>query len=260
MLGSPAPALLGCHELLPVPALAGGVSCGADPRGTDRGPLSQPVLPLPSCPGPCWWPGWGLSPPPTRFLPRLLLQNLLTECVAPHMDELGTVTASAPAPASYLCKMFRWGLWGVGDAVPGLQPLPGPLRGWQAGWHGAGHVPIAVPSLQVGGGRADVSLPRGVGRGAAGAGDLLRVVREAVPPRHEEGEPGGEAVRGQPAPAAPRSPPALPPQCLQSLCDLRLSPHFPYTAEVDQAVGAAVAAMGPEVLLEAVPLQIDGKE
>lgn len=55
-------------------------------------------------------------------------------------------------------------------------------------------------------------------------------------------------------------PPALSPQCLQSLCDLRLSPHFPYTAEVDQAVGAAVGAMGPEVLLEAVPLQIDGKE
>lgn len=67
-------------------------------------------------------------------------------------------------------------------------------------------------------------------------------------------------MRGQPTSAAPRSPPALSPQCLQSLCDLRLSPHFPYTAEVDQAVGAAVAAMGPEVLLEAVPLQIDGKE
>lgn len=52
----------------------------------------------------------------------------------------------------------------------------------------------------------------------------------------------------------------LSPQCLQSLCDLRLSPHFPYTAEVDQAVGAAVSTMGPEVLLEAVPLEINGKE
>ncbi|PKU31139.1 rrp12- hypothetical protein [Limosa lapponica baueri] len=49
-------------------------------------------------------------------------------------------------------------------------------------------------------------------------------------------------------------------KCLRSLCDLRLSPHFPYTAEVDQAVGAAVSAMGPEVVLEAVPLEIDGKE
>lgn len=54
--------------------------------------------------------------------------------------------------------------------------------------------------------------------------------------------------------------PALSPQCLQSLCDLRLSPHFPYTTEVDRAVGAAVSTMGPEVLLEAVPLEIDGKE
>jgi len=54
--------------------------------------------------------------------------------------------------------------------------------------------------------------------------------------------------------------PALSLQCLRSLCDLRLSPHFPYTAEVDQAVGAAVSTMGPEVLLEAVPLEINGKE
>lgn len=140
---------------------------------------------------------------------------------------------------------------------------------------------------------------------------------EAVPPHHEEGEPGWEgtshpwrqvgcctaAWAALPSPAveqarpraccpacawagcaqlctgthraagilgqayAPDLPlwllcdcPALTPQCLQSLCDLRLSPHFPYTAEVDQAVGAAVSAMGPEVLLEAVPLQIDGKE
>lgn len=49
-------------------------------------------------------------------------------------------------------------------------------------------------------------------------------------------------------------------QCLQSLCDLRLSPHFPHTAALDQAVGAAVASMGPEVVLQAVPLEIDGSE
>lgn len=49
-------------------------------------------------------------------------------------------------------------------------------------------------------------------------------------------------------------------QCLQSLGDLRLSPHFPHTAALDQAVGAAVASMGPEVVLEAVPLEIDGSE
>ncbi|XP_015455468.1 RRP12-like protein isoform X2 [Pteropus alecto] len=49
-------------------------------------------------------------------------------------------------------------------------------------------------------------------------------------------------------------------KCLQSLCDLRLSPHFPHTAALDQAVGAAVASMGPEVVLQAVPLEIDGSE
>uniref|UniRef100_A0A8C3CNF5 Ribosomal RNA processing 12 homolog n=1 Tax=Cairina moschata TaxID=8855 RepID=A0A8C3CNF5_CAIMO len=123
------------------------------------------------------------------------LENLLTECVAPHMDELGTVTASAPAPASYLCKMFRWGLWGDGLTYR-----------FHAAWDEV---------LQV-----------------------LEIFFESC------GKQCHPVMR----------------KCLQSLCDLRLSPHFPYTAEVDQAVGAAVAAMGPEVLLEAVPLQIDGKE
>ncbi|NIG59152.1 RRP12-like protein isoform 1 [Pontoporia blainvillei] len=49
-------------------------------------------------------------------------------------------------------------------------------------------------------------------------------------------------------------------QCLQSLCDLRLSPYSPHMAALDRAVGAAVASMGPEVVLEAVPLEIDGSE
>ncbi|XP_074089321.1 RRP12-like protein [Macrotis lagotis] len=49
-------------------------------------------------------------------------------------------------------------------------------------------------------------------------------------------------------------------KCLQSLCDLRLSPHFPHTMALDQAVGAAVTSMGPEVVLQAVPLEIDGFE
>uniref|UniRef100_A0A8B9GAA6 Ribosomal RNA processing 12 homolog n=1 Tax=Amazona collaria TaxID=241587 RepID=A0A8B9GAA6_9PSIT len=35
------------------------------------------------------------------------LETLLSECIAPHMEDLGTVSASAPAPAAYLCKMFR---------------------------------------------------------------------------------------------------------------------------------------------------------
>uniref|UniRef100_A0A8B9ZB12 Ribosomal RNA processing 12 homolog n=1 Tax=Anas platyrhynchos TaxID=8839 RepID=A0A8B9ZB12_ANAPL len=121
------------------------------------------------------------------------LENLLTECVAPHMDELGTVTTSAPAPASYLCKMFR----SVEDGL---------TYRFHAAWDEV---------LQV-----------------------LEIFFESC------GKQCHPIMR----------------KCLQSLCDLRLSPHFPYTAEVDQAVGAAVAAMGPEVLLEAVPLQIDGKE
>lgn len=37
----------------------------------------------------------------------LPLQSLLSECIAPHMEDIGTVSASAPAPAAYLCKMFR---------------------------------------------------------------------------------------------------------------------------------------------------------
>lgn len=37
----------------------------------------------------------------------LLLQTLLSECIAPHMEDVGTVSASAPAPGAYLCKMFR---------------------------------------------------------------------------------------------------------------------------------------------------------
>ncbi|XP_031453460.1 RRP12-like protein [Phasianus colchicus] len=121
------------------------------------------------------------------------LETLLNECIAPHMDELGNVSASAPAPGSYLCKMFR-------SVEEGL------TYRFHAAWDGV---------LQV-----------------------LEVFFEVC------GKQCHPIMR----------------KCLQSLCDLRLSPHFPYTTEVDQAVGAAVGAMGPEVLLEAVPLQIDGKE
>ncbi|XP_048362430.1 RRP12-like protein isoform X1 [Sphaerodactylus townsendi] len=49
-------------------------------------------------------------------------------------------------------------------------------------------------------------------------------------------------------------------KCLQSLADLRGSSHFPHVMFLDQAVGAAVATMGPEVVLQAVPLDIDGTE
>ncbi|OWK62332.1 RRP12-like protein [Lonchura striata] len=121
------------------------------------------------------------------------LETLLSECVAPHMDDMGTVSASAPAPAAYLCKMFR-------SVEEGL------TYRFHAAWD-----------------------------------EVLRVLEVFF-----------ETCGKQCYPIMRK--------CLQSLCDLRLSPHFPYTAEVDQAVGAAVSAMGPEVLLEAVPLEINGKE
>lgn len=56
------------------------------------------VLPL------CLALGWHVHSSATNFP---CLQTLLNECIAPHMDELGNVSASTPAPGSYLCKMFR---------------------------------------------------------------------------------------------------------------------------------------------------------
>lgn len=51
-----------------------------------------------------------------------------------------------------------------------------------------------------------------------------------------------------------------PGQSLQSLADLRSSPHFPFSGELDLAIGGAVESMGPEVVLSAVPLNITGYE
>ncbi|XP_028651485.1 RRP12-like protein [Erpetoichthys calabaricus] len=47
---------------------------------------------------------------------------------------------------------------------------------------------------------------------------------------------------------------------LQSLCDLRATPRFPFSGELDQAVGSAVESMGPEIVLKAIPLQITDTE
>ncbi|XP_038070845.1 RRP12-like protein [Patiria miniata] len=49
-------------------------------------------------------------------------------------------------------------------------------------------------------------------------------------------------------------------KCLQSMCDLRSTHHFPYVQELDRAVGMAVRTMGPRFVLGAVPLQITGDE
>ncbi|KAM9701669.1 RRP12-like protein [Dama dama] len=119
------------------------------------------------------------------------LQEILKECVAPHMADIGSVTSSASG--QYIAKMFR--------AVE-----EGLTYRFHAAWSSV---------LQ-----------------------LLCVFFEAC------GRQAHPVMK----------------KCLQSLCDLRLSPHFPHTAALDRAVGAAVASMGPEVVLEAVPLEIDGSE
>ncbi|XP_008948984.2 RRP12-like protein [Pan paniscus] len=121
------------------------------------------------------------------------LKEILKECVAPHMADIGSVTSSASGPAQSVAKMFR--------AVE-----EGLTYKFHAAWSSV---------LQ-----------------------LLCVFFEAC---------------GRQAHPVTR-------KCLQSLCDLRLSPHFPHTAALDQAVGAAVTSMGPEVVLQAVPLEIDGSE
>ncbi|KAB0383804.1 hypothetical protein FD755_005721 [Muntiacus reevesi] len=121
------------------------------------------------------------------------LQEILKECVAPHMADIGSVTSSASGPSQYIAKMFR--------AVE-----EGLTYRFHAAWSSV---------LQ-----------------------LLCVFFEAC------GRQAHPVMK----------------KCLQSLCDLRLSPHFPHTAALDHAVGAAVASMGPEVVLEAVPLEIDGSE
>ncbi|MEQ2188859.1 hypothetical protein GOODEAATRI_019278 [Goodea atripinnis] len=56
----------------------------------------------------------------------------------------------------------------------------------------------------------------------------------------------------------PRGPLCCRSSSLQSLADLRSTPHFPFSGELDLAVGGAVESMGPEVVLAAVPLNITG--
>ncbi|XP_072482690.1 RRP12-like protein [Notamacropus eugenii] len=121
------------------------------------------------------------------------LKLLLTECIAPHMADIGSVSSSASGPPLYVAKMFR-------TVEEGL------TYKFHAVW--------------------DLVL------------QLLRGFFEAC------GKQAHLIMR----------------KCLQSLCDLRLSPHFPHKLALDQAVGAAVTSMGPEAVLQAVPLEINGFE
>ncbi|XP_074532460.1 RRP12-like protein [Halichoeres trimaculatus] len=122
------------------------------------------------------------------------LKTLLTECVAPHMEEMGTIapTASTGNP-SYVCKMFR-------IVEEGLSYR------FHASW------PFVLQIL----------------------GCFYR------------------AAGKQAHPVMTKS--------LQSLADLRSTPQFPFSGELDLAVGGAVESMGPEVVLGAVPLNITGYE
>ncbi|XP_071769461.2 RRP12-like protein [Centroberyx gerrardi] len=122
------------------------------------------------------------------------LKTLLTECVAPRMEEIGTITATASAGnPSYVCKMFR-------IVEEGLSYR------FHASW------PFVLQVL----------------------GCFYRVAGKQAHP--------------------------IMTKSLQSLADLRGTPRFPFSGELDLAVGGAVESMGPEVVLGAVPLNITGYE
>uniref|UniRef100_A0A8C6KM26 Ribosomal RNA processing 12 homolog n=1 Tax=Nothobranchius furzeri TaxID=105023 RepID=A0A8C6KM26_NOTFU len=120
------------------------------------------------------------------------MKTLLTECVAPHMEEIGTIAVATTAGnPSYINKTFRV----VEDGLS---------YRFHASW------PFVLQIL----------------------GCFYRVA-------------GKQAH-------------SIMTKSLQSLADLRSTPQFPYSGELDLAVGAAVESMGPEVVLSAVPLNITG--
>ncbi|CAJ1067594.1 RRP12-like protein [Xyrichtys novacula] len=122
------------------------------------------------------------------------LKTLLTECVAPHIAEIGMITPTASAGnPSYVCKMFR-------IVEEGLSYR------FHAAW------PFVLQVL----------------------GCFYRVAGKQAHP--------------------------IMTKSLQSVADLRSTPQFPFSGELDLAVGGAVESMGPEVVLGAVPLNITGFE
>ncbi|KAJ8867393.1 hypothetical protein PR048_031194 [Dryococelus australis] len=48
--------------------------------------------------------------------------------------------------------------------------------------------------------------------------------------------------------------------CLRSLAELRDSYKFSHASDVEHAVGRAIRSMGPEIVLQAIPLEITGQE
>uniref|UniRef100_A0A3Q3JTB6 Uncharacterized protein n=1 Tax=Monopterus albus TaxID=43700 RepID=A0A3Q3JTB6_MONAL len=122
------------------------------------------------------------------------LKTLLTECVAPRMEEIGMISATASAGnPSYVCKIFR-------IIEEGLSYR------FHASW------PFVLQIM----------------------GCFYRIAGKQAHP--------------------------IMTKSLQSLADLRSTPQFPFSGELDLAVGGAVESMGPEVVLGAVPLNITGYE
>ncbi|XP_038152332.1 RRP12-like protein [Cyprinodon tularosa] len=120
------------------------------------------------------------------------LKTLFTECVAPHMGDMGMITATASAGnPSYVCKMFR-------------------------------------------------------------------IVEEGLSYRFHASWPFVLQILGCFYRAAGKQAHPIMTKSLQSLSDLRATPQFPFSGELDLAVGGAVESMGPEVVLAAVPLNITG--
>lgn len=122
------------------------------------------------------------------------LKVLLSECVAPHMEEVGPVSpTTSTGNAAYVCKMFR-------------------------------------------------------------------IVEEGLSYRYHASWPFVMQVLGCFYRAAGKQAHPVMTKSLRALSDLRATPHFPFTGELDRAVGAAVERMGPQVVLGAVPLNITGTE
>uniref|UniRef100_A0A8C1ULH3 Ribosomal RNA processing 12 homolog n=1 Tax=Cyprinus carpio TaxID=7962 RepID=A0A8C1ULH3_CYPCA len=89
---------------------------------------------------------------------------------------------------------------------------------------------------------------------------MFRIVEEGLSYRFHASWPFVLQILGCFYRAAGRQAHPIMIKSLQSLGDLRATPQFPFSGELDLAVGGAVESMGPEVVLKAVPLLITGTD
>ncbi|XP_074501840.1 RRP12-like protein [Sebastes fasciatus] len=87
---------------------------------------------------------------------------------------------------------------------------------------------------------------------------MFRIVEEGLSYRYHASWPFVLQILGCFYRAAGKQAHPVMTKSLQSLADLRATPQFPFSGELDLAVGGAVESMGPEVVLGAVPLNITG--